>query len=217
MMEKESGIEFKEKDIKVLDFILNKMSNSAFSFNVSDLQKKYTKLTDKDGYVSITHEFDYTKEFRRLIFIMQSYKVGECTFRDDEEFIKAKPYTKQFIEQGGFKRQYEINTERNKRKKILYNKSLSDAELTNKRLKVFPYVFGIAVISFLLSLYSILADLKEQKQKVLSKQKIEQMQLKLKKVQSDLKMEVEKNIHRDKQISNPQKKIKEKMNPKKRN
>ncbi|WP_431136937.1 hypothetical protein [Psychroserpens mesophilus] len=122
---------FNKEDIEPLDFIIDKCLETGFVVTADSLIKKgFIKLTDKQGYGTLTPLFNATKEFVRYLSILDNYDVCECKFEEDAEFARANRKTLHFQKQGGFKNLYaELKAEHK------LEKRKNDLEISNLELQ----------------------------------------------------------------------------------
>lgn len=105
-------IELRKKDIKKLDFIIDKVLENGTS-DLGDLEE--TETID---------------DFIRYLYILKEYGVCECRFEEDFEFARKNPKTLHFKLQGGFKKVYSEFL-----KKSELNEEKSNLELDNLKLQ----------------------------------------------------------------------------------
>lgn len=137
-------IEIKKEDVKILDFILEKISQENTFLTCDDLSKFGT------GNPLIFSE----TEFERIMFILNEYNVCKCNFTADANSIYATPKTPYFIKEGGFKKVYSDIEKRNYNEKIELRKKEIDLEIAEKILKEYPYTKFIAWAGLVIAIIS---------------------------------------------------------------
>jgi len=155
--------EFDKKDIPALDFIIDELcKSSTFTFNTSDLKEGGFLDLIKDGYGSLTLEFDENIEFERLFSIIENFGCAKCVKSSPfgaSAYIERTPETLQFKQQGGFKKAFIDLKEKRKREKIELKLAESNIKANklneknakfNKKISVINIVIG--VINFVLAL-----------------------------------------------------------------
>jgi len=144
--------EFDKEDIDTLDFIVEQALNTGSSVSAKDLiDSGKIKITDKEGYGTLTPEFDAEKEFSRYIHILESYKVCKSNATKEGKYIMSNSYTLQFQKLGGFKKAYADLKEKKKRENLEIKKTKIDLELSEKILKEYPKTKWFARIGFILA------------------------------------------------------------------
>ncbi len=152
--------EFNKEDIELLNFIVEKCLSTGFSVTADNLvESGHINLVDEKGYGTLTPKFDATKEFVRLMHILDQHGVCECSFSEDAEFARSNSFTFQFQRQGGFKKVFNDLKEKRKQERIELRKAKVDLELAEKMLKEYPKTKWIARISFLIGIIALIVSI----------------------------------------------------------
>lgn len=152
-------MDFNKKDIQVLDFLVTKVLGRSSPVTIQDLKETSLYNSTENGYGSLIPEFKEDQEFKRLMFILNSYGVCKCSFEEDALYILANPYTLQFEQQGGFKNVYQNLKDKEKREQLEVDLSESNIranELNEKVAKHNKYTTTINIIIGILN-FSALA------------------------------------------------------------
>ena len=147
-------IDFNKEDIPVLDFIVSELVQGK-SVSANDLVKaSHIKIIDKEGYGTLTPEFDARKKFKVYLYILKSY--GICKTNSDKtygDYIIENSRTSHFQTNGGFLKKYDDLQKLKKTEKD--NQELLELDL---KLKRFESKVGkkIVVAGLLISFLSFL-------------------------------------------------------------
>ena len=128
--------EIKLEDIKLLDFILNKLVNEDTVVTSNDLNSFAE---------SNSPQFSELK-FESLMYILKEYEICKCQITSDTNCVFANDKTAFFVEQGGFKNLYEKQQKDNKYNEIVRSKERYEGKLYKWQYYTFWPLFAIAVL-----------------------------------------------------------------------
>tara|TARA_R110001632_G_scaffold36869_1_gene93109 strand:- start:231 stop:704 length:474 start_codon:yes stop_codon:yes gene_type:complete len=154
---------FNEKDIKILDYIINN-SNSITGIGVKELiEADFLNNIDEKGYGTLIVGEYAKEEFKRLMAIIESYDCGKCIFEgpfaeSGRDHININHKTSHFKYEGGFENAYKELVNREKKEKLVQRNLEFSIKLNELQVKYnwLPYVLSIVsvIISVIAIIYS---------------------------------------------------------------
>ncbi|WP_159800382.1 hypothetical protein [Flavobacterium sp. MK4S-17] len=164
-------IEFEQKDILILDYIIDQLIAGYTRINVDDLIRQgYLKINpeEEDVYLKAVNEFD------RLLHIIQSYDCAHCHFNENDDigsYVESNSKTAFFYNSGGFRKAYSDLIAYNKHKEIVKNTEINNSRLSKWQVKSYWYVFAFALIGGLYSIYDVINEATKEDSKEIILQK----------------------------------------------
>jgi len=96
-------IDFREEDIKLLDWIVNEVI-IRYVITPNDLAEAGI-IKEQKGF-EIDPAINTVNEFKRYLYILNKHKVCDCVSLMDNIHVRSNEYTLQFKNLGGFKQVY---------------------------------------------------------------------------------------------------------------
>lgn len=149
-------IDFRKKDIEPLDWMVNEVLIK-YVLTPDDLVESGMFKEQKGLEIDITHTS--INEFKRYLYVLDKYKVCDCTSQMDGINVRSNDYTLQFKNLGGFKKLYKDLKKQEKREDLEFelaesnisaNKLNKKIAKRNKRETIINIILGLVNVGILI-------------------------------------------------------------------
>lgn len=151
-------IDFTEKDIPALDFIIDRLHQGYLQIYPHYLlEANLININPNEigAWVIINNEFN------RLMYIIDSYKCADCHFDEDDDigsYINPNSQTSFFKAKGGFKKAYSDLIDQRYHSEIIKQTEINNLKLSKWQVRSFWYIFVFGLIGGLYSAFDIIKE-----------------------------------------------------------
>ena len=145
-------IDFREEDIKPLDWIVNEVI-IRYVITPDDLAEAGI-IKEQKGF-EINPAINTVNEFKRYLYILNKHKVCDCVSLMDNIHVRSNEYTLQFKNLGGFKQVYADFKKQEKRENLEFELAESNIRANELNIKVAKRNKRETIINIIIGLINI--------------------------------------------------------------